>query len=375
MTGAENKKILLVDDSAVVRGLLARLIDAQPGMEVVSTAPNGKVGVDKTRELDPDLVVLDIEMPVMTGLEALVEIRKTHPKTPIVMFSTLTENGASATMTALERGASDYAAKPNAASNMSAALEMVKDELVTKIEALLGPNGVRRRPAGSAGAPAPATPPAAPRRAVSVRPQAVVLGSSTGGPHALEVFLAAIKQPLPVPIYVTQHMPATFTRVLAERLNTKVPTTVVEGEEGMEAEPGHCYIAPGGLHMGLRRDGTSVKLQLLNTPPVNSCRPSVEPMFEMALKIYNKRLVGVMLTGMGADGLDGARGIAALGSPMIVQDEATSVVWGMPGAVAKAGLASEILPLAEIGSRVSQLAGGLAGSQKRGLTQTGMGRN
>ncbi|MEM7272355.1 MAG: chemotaxis response regulator protein-glutamate methylesterase [Actinomycetota bacterium] len=389
MTGGQNKKILLVDDSAVVRGLLARLIDAQPGMEVVSTAPNGRVGVDKTRSLNPDLVVLDIEMPVMNGLDALVEIRKTHPKTPVVMFSTLTENGASATISALELGASDYAGKPQSASNMSSALEMVKDELVAKIEALLGPTGIARRPAarpasggaapkGRPGAPATATAPAAAaprsRRAVSVHPLAVVLGSSTGGPHALEAVLTAIKQPLPVPIYVTQHMPATFTRVLAERLNTKCATTVVEGENGMATEPGHCYIAPGGFHMALRRDGTTVLLEMLETPPINSCRPSVEPMFESAIKIYNKRLVGVMLTGMGADGLEGSRQIAEMGSPMVVQDEATSVVWGMPGAVAKAGLASEILPLAEIGMRISQLVGAGAGSRSAQLAPTGRER-
>lgn len=348
-----NAKILLVDDSAVIRGLLTKLIDAQPGMEVLSTAPNGKVGVDKTRSMNPDLVVLDIEMPVMNGLEAVVEIRKTHPKTPIVMFSTLTEKGASAALNALELGASDYATKPRSSGSMSAALEEVKDELVSKISALLGPHGLPRPGVTGATVAGPAGPQ---RRAVNTQPAAVVIGSSTGGPHALEVVLTAIKQPLPVPIFITQHMPETFTRVLAERLNTKCVSTVLEAENGMVSQPGYCYIAPGGFHMALEKKGTAVMTKLLSTAPINSCRPSVEPMFETAASIYGRRLVAVMLTGMGADGVDGSRRIAELGSPVVVQDEATSVVWGMPGAVAKAGLASEVLSLAEIGPRLAQLA-------------------
>ncbi len=354
-----NAKILLVDDSAVIRGLLTKLIDGQPGMEVLSTAANGKIGVEKTRSMNPDLVVLDIEMPVMTGLEAVVEIRKTNPKTPIVMFSTLTEKGAAAALNALELGASDYATKPRRSGSMSAALEEVKDELVSKISALVGPRA-GARPAAFGSAPARPN-----RQAVNTQPSAVVVGSSTGGPHALETMLTAIKQPLPVPMFITQHMPETFTRVLAERLNTKCASTVYEAEAGMVAEPGHCYIAPGGFHMALEKKGTAVAMKLLSTPPVNSCRPSVEPMFETAAAIYGKRLMAVMLTGMGADGLEGSRQIADLGSPVVVQDEATSVVWGMPGAVAKAGLASEILSLAEIGPRVAQLAGSKPPSRRK----------
>lgn len=360
-----NAKILLVDDSAVIRGLLTKLIDGQPGMEVLSTAPNGKVGVDKTRSMNPDLVVLDIEMPVMNGLEAVTEIRKTHPKTPIVMFSTLTEKGAAAALNALELGASDYATKPRNSGSMSAALEEVKDELVSKISALVGPRASARP--GVVG-PGPTGPK---RRAVNTKPSAVVVGSSTGGPHALEAMLTAIKQPLPVPMYITQHMPETFTKVLAERLNTKCASTVHEAEQGMIAEPGHCYIAPGGYHMALEKKGTAVAVKLLSTAPINSCRPSVEPMFETAASIYGRRLVAVMLTGMGADGLEGSRLIANLGSPVVVQDEATSVVWGMPGAVAKAGLASEVLSLAEIGPRVAQLAGSRPASRRQRPVTTG----
>ncbi|MEM7324643.1 MAG: chemotaxis response regulator protein-glutamate methylesterase [Actinomycetota bacterium] len=362
-----NAKILLVDDSAVIRGLLTKLIDKQPGMEVLSTAPNGRVGVEKARSMNPDLVVMDIEMPIMDGLEAVAEINKTHPKIPIVMFSTLTEKGATAALNALELGASDYATKPRNTGSMTAALEEVKDELVSKISALLGPAFNARGAGGPAeaalGAPSAAGP-ARKRRAVNTQPAAVVVGSSTGGPHALEAVLTAIRQPLPVPMFITQHMPETFTKVLAERLNNKCQSTVHEAEDGMVVQPGHCYIAPGGFHLSLEKQGTSVATKLLTTDPINSCRPSVEPMFETAAAIYGRRLVAVMLTGMGSDGLDGSRRIAGLGSPVVVQDEATSVVWGMPGAVAKAGLASEVLSLAEIGPRIVQLAGARPGTRR-----------
>lgn len=352
-------KILLVDDSAVIRGLLTKLIDGQPGLDVVGTASNGKMGVEKVRALDPDLVVLDIEMPVMTGLEAVVEIRKTNKNVPIVMFSTLTEVGADAAITALELGASDYATKPQSSGSMVKALEAVKDDLVAKINALVP--AAKGRAAAAANRSAGAKPaPVRPRKkvaAMGVGPAAVVVGSSTGGPTALESFLGGLGQPLPVPMFIAQHMPKTFTAVLAKRLNANVSSTVVEATDGMIPQPGWCYIAPGGRHMALTSEDKVKKIVVNDEPPINSCRPSVEPLFETAADVYGPRLVAVMLTGMGADGVDGTAKIASLGCPVIVQDEATSVVWGMPGAVAKAGLANEILPLDDLGPRIAMLAG------------------
>jgi two-component system chemotaxis response regulator CheB len=358
-------KILLIDDSSTIRGLLSRLINGQPGMQVIGTAANGKLGVERVRALNPDLVVLDIEMPVMTGLEALAEIRKSHPRLPVIMFSTLTENGAEATLTALELGASAYATKPQSSGSMVTALEVVKDDLVSKIKALVDATSTARSgssPAVKLRKPPPAPPSATPaRRTASIgRIQAVVLGSSTGGPNALEKFLLGIVNPLPVPMFITQHMPPTFTAVLAKRLNTKVSSTVVEGQDGMVAKPGHCYIAPGGLHMGLEAQGTSTVLVVEDGPMINSCKPSVEPLFSSAAGHYGSLALAVMLTGMGSDGVDGTGELAAKGASVIVQDEETSVVWGMPGAVAKAGLATEILPLDEIGPRVAMLAGATA---------------
>lgn len=374
-------RVLLIDDSSTIRGLLSRLINGQAGMQVVGTAANGRLGVEQVRALDPDLVVLDIEMPVMTGLEALAEIRKSHPRTPVIMFSTLTEKGAEATLTALELGASAYATKPQSSGSMITALEEVKDDLVAKIRALVratarttpaAPGGRGRAGLAAPGRPAnageaAAAPAATGPGAVVTRKQsstgrvyAVVVGSSTGGPNAVEKFLLGIVRPLPVPIFLTQHMPPTFTSVLAKRLDTKVSTTVVEGADGMVAKPGHCYIAPGGMHMRIEPQGTSTVLVVEDGPMINSCKPSVEPLFSSAATMFGPSLLAVMLTGMGSDGVDGTAEIAKNGSAVIAQDEETSVVWGMPGAVAKAGLASEILPIDEIGPRVSMLAGSTA---------------
>ncbi len=363
----DSAKILLIDDSSTIRGLLSRLINSQPGMEVVGTAVNGKLGVEQVRALDPDLVVLDIEMPVMTGLEALAEIRKSHPRLPVIMFSTLTEKGAEATLTALELGASAYSTKPQSSGSMVTALEEVKEDLVSQIKALVRPRSTstarpsaatrRPRPGSSAPTPPGGNPAMAKRRSSGAQIEAVVVGSSTGGPNALEKFLIGIVKPLPIPIFITQHMPPTFTAVLAKRLNSKVSTTVVEGADGMAAQPGHCYIAPGGFHMRLETSGLNTVLVVEDGPQINSCKPSVEPLFESAARFYGPRLLAVMLTGMGSDGVDGAGKIAANGCSVIAQDEETSVVWGMPGAVAKAGFSTEILPIDEIGPRVAMLGG------------------
>ncbi|MCP3856399.1 MAG: chemotaxis response regulator protein-glutamate methylesterase [Actinomycetia bacterium] len=344
-------RIVLVDDSVVIRGLLTKFIEAEPDLTVAGTAANGKLGVAQVGSLNPDLVVLDIEMPVMTGLEALVEIRRTNPSVPIVMFSTLTESGAASTVTALARGASDYATKPTGSSNIADAMRQVQADLIAKIRALV--TSRQRSQAQASQKPVVMRKPFSAR----VNLNALVLGCSTGGPVALETVLRSITTALPIPLFVVQHMPATFTRALADRLDAKVASRVVEAEQGMIAEPGTCYIAPGGFHMELRKSSmVETTINITDTPPINSCKPSVDTLFSSAAKIYGKNLGSVMLTGMGHDGLDGTREIAKLGCPVIAQDEATSVVWGMPGAITTAGLSTEVLPLDRIGLRMSDLA-------------------
>ncbi|MEM8926263.1 MAG: chemotaxis response regulator protein-glutamate methylesterase [Actinomycetota bacterium] len=336
--------VLLIDDSAVIRSALSRCINRCDDLVVINTASNGRIGVDMVRTLDPDIVVLDVEMPVMNGLEALAEIRSSHPKLPVLMFSSLTEDGAGVTLEALALGASDYTLKPKT-SGIAESVRMVERELLSKIRTLVWAG----RPAvGDTTTTSTVTP-------TTVRPGAVVVGCSTGGPVAFERLLSAIATPLPVPIYVVQHMPPKYTRVFAERLDQMTPTTVVEASDGINAQPGHCYIAPGGFHMGLRRTGGRVVIRIVDTPPIKSCKPSIEPLFMSADAAYGHNLVAVVLTGMGQDGLDGCRQISQNGGIVIAQDEATSAVWGIPGAVVRAGVATEVLPIDRIGGRVGAL--------------------
>lgn len=344
---AEKTRVVLIDDSSVIRGLLSRIINAEPDMEVIGTAGDGAAGVAKVEQLKPDAVVLDIEMPRMNGLEALEQIRATNRRLPVIMFSSLTERGATATMEALSRGASDYAQKPTGSQTIADGMDRVRQEIVGKIRALV------RRPVRTTQAAPPTRRPASERVPVI---DAVVLGCSTGGPAALELVLCSLSHPLPVPMFVVQHMPPMFTTALADRLNRKSVVTVVEAAAGMVAEAGTVYIAPGGMHMTIAGSQLSaVTIATNDNPPENSCRPSVDPLFRSAVSVYRHHLLAVMMTGMGADGLEGTRGIAGLGAPVLAQDQETSVVWGMPGAVVDAGLATEILPVERIGPRMAQL--------------------
>lgn len=344
-------RVLLVDDSVVVRGMLGRLIDAEPDLEVASTAADGRIAVQKLAKCDPDVVILDVEMPVMGGLEALVEIRRTHPTLPVIMFSTLTEQGAATTLDALAAGASDYAHKPTAEGSTTTAFDQVRAELLTKIRAL---RGAQRVGSVSTARPSPAT---SPRKRISRRASvdAVVMGSSTGGPVALERVLSDIDQPLDVPMFVVQHMPQNFTTALADRLDRRTCHRVVEADADMVVQAGTVYVAPGGKHLRLVRRSTSVVLDVSDGPLVNSCRPSVDPLFESAADIYGAHTLALMLTGMGSDGTNGTRKLADVGADVIAQDENTSIVWGMPRSVIEAGLTTDVLPIGEIGSRVASL--------------------
>lgn len=338
----EKIRVLVVDDSFVVRRVVTEELAAQADLEVVGTAATGRIALEKMDLLKPDLVILDIEMPDMDGLTALSCLRVSHPQTPVIMFSSLTELGAAATLEALSRGASDFFAKPGGPGGLEASRQLLRKELIPSIRALCAR---RRRPPPAIQAPTPASP-APPRPPSSpARIDLLAIGASTGGPNALAEIFTLLPPGLPVPIVVVQHMPPMFTQMLAERLskNSQIPT--VEAQSGTELEPGKAWIAPGDHHLVLVRDGARVRTKINQDPPENACRPAVDPLFRSVASIYGRNCLAVVLTGMGQDGLRGCEAIRAAGGQILVQDEATSVVWGMPGFVARAGLADRVLPL------------------------------
>ena len=343
-------RVLVVDDSAVIRKIVTEALAADPQVEIVGIANDGKAAVAKVEELKPDAVTMDIEMPVMNGIEAVRAIRKKQPRLPIVMFSTLTERGASATLDALAAGASDYVTKPSNVGNFAESQKNIREQLIPKLKALCA---TRRVAAGATGAPVPppraAVPPS--QRKPRTGPFGVLaIGSSTGGPDALAQVLPLLPASLPVPVVVVQHMPPLFTRLLAQRLDAACPLTVVEAAEGEPIVPGKIVIAPGGKHLVLKRSGAAVVGRLTEDPPENFCRPAVDVLFRSVSQLYGDRVLACVLTGMGRDGEKGAGVIRSAGGEVYAQDEATSVVWGMPGAVASAGQADKILPLPRIGT-------------------------
>jgi two-component system chemotaxis response regulator CheB len=363
-------RVLVVDDSVVIRRLVVQALESDPGIEVISTAANGKLALAKVEQLRPDAVTMDIEMPELNGVEAVRELRKRGHQMPIIMFSTLTERGATATLDALSAGASDYVAKPSNVGSINESLKAVADQLIPKIRALVpGARQATQRAAGvpvraAVGAP-PAPRTAAPRQGARRHPvRAVVLGCSTGGPEALSRVVERLTVPLPVPMLVVQHMPAVFTRQLANRLDRLGPSTVVEAEDGQALVPGGIYIAPGDTHLEVDGKAGNLRARITHGPPVNFCRPSVDVLFRSTLERIGPDLLGVILTGMGADGKAGSGAIAEAGGTIVVQDEKTSVVWGMPGVTAQAGYAHRIVPILEIGQTISALVQASAAPQE-----------
>lgn len=300
-------RVLIVDDSVVIRRLIKEILDADSRIEVVGVAHNGQVALGKVEELKPDALTMDIEMPVMNGVEAVRALRKTHPRLPIVMFSTLTERGASATMDALAAGASDYVTKPANVGSVMESRQNIKDQLVPKLVALTG----ARKLVGARPAMPPAQPPVGQSRAgASARRTQpfglLAIGSSTGGPDALATVLSALPGDLPVPVVITQHMPPVFTKMLAQRLDSTCRLSISEAVEGDAVERGRVLIAPGGLHLELKSRGTGVFVHLSDAPPENFCRPAVDVMFRSVSAVYRNRVLAVVLTGMGRDGASGA---------------------------------------------------------------------
>ena len=338
-------RILVVDDAVVVRKILTDTLSADADLEIF-TAANGRIALSKLNQVNPDLVTLDMEMPEMDGLTTLKAIRQVRPTLPVIMFSTLVERGAIATLDALAAGANDYVTKPANVGSVSIAMARVKQELIPKIKALCGR---RNMPAMPTFVPKPIIRPVV---AGNHLIDAVVIGVSTGGPNALSEMLPLLPADLPVPVAIVQHMPTFFTRLLAERLNSKCKLKVREGAAGEVLLPGEIVIAPGGFHMTVNGPANRPVLALNQEAEENSCRPAVDVLFRSAAALWKSRVLGVVLTGMGSDGERGCGNIREAGGRVIAQDEASSVVWGMPGAVARAGLAEKLLPLNRIAAEI-----------------------
>ncbi|NRA87770.1 MAG: chemotaxis response regulator protein-glutamate methylesterase [Rhizobiales bacterium] len=407
---SSNQKVsvMIVDDSVVVRGLFSKWLEDVSDIVVVATHRNGKLAVDNIAKDKPDIVLLDIEMPVMDGITALPLLLKAYPAAKIIISSTLTTRNAEISLKAMELGAIDYVAKPEGSGSLTSAKDF-KAELIQKVRVFGGIvdpcragearntafkattavrpviSGVNAASRARYQAPKPQirktsplsvvsttnflsstasraikkTPTIALHRASKMMPKAIVIGSSTGGPPALLELTKAITADIDhIPVFITQHMPASFTKILAEHIKKVTGRECKEGEDGENVQNGVIYIAPGGKHMSLTGSGFAIKIKLDNGPQINYCKPSVDPLFETASQIYKKAILSVILTGMGNDGTGGAEKIIEQGGTVIVQDEETSVVWGMPGAAVQKGVVSEILPLNKIGARVSSLVRG-----------------
>jgi two-component system chemotaxis response regulator CheB len=360
-------RVLIVDDSVVIRRLVTHALAEDQQIEVVGAAPNGVIALQRIPQLKVDAVTLDIEMPEMDGLETLRRIRKMYPELPVIMFSTLTERGASATLDALSLGASDYVTKAANVGSLEKSMAALRLELIPKVKQFFQfgtdqkplPN-TEPAPVRAATSPRNSSPVVAPN-ALMAQPRIVAIGVSTGGPNALAQIMPMFPEDFRLPILIVQHMPPLFTRFLAERLNAISRIRVEEITEGSCVEPGKALLAAGGYHMRARRRGTEVIATMDQEPPENSCRPAVDVMFRSVAEVYGAGTIAVILTGMGNDGQRGAETLKGMGAYIIAQDERSSVVWGMPGAVAKSGLANaivdvncvvpEILKLIEMGKQ------------------------
>lgn len=349
-------RVLIVDDSTVIRRLLSDALAVDPAIEIAGIAANGKIALSKIPQLSPDVITLDMEMPEMDGLATLIELRKLYPNLPVIMFSTLTQRGAESTLEALAKGANDYVTKPANVGSVQAAIQSVQNELLPKIKQFC--KWATPATSGTARTACPVD-----RNGVkSTRNQAsegkhnrvdvVVIGTSTGGPNALSTVLAKIPAAFPAPILVVQHMPPIFTTHLAERLNQLSNIHVREASEGDSIEPGGAWIAPGNFHLTLRRQGAHLKAALNQDRLENSCRPAVDVLFRSASELFGPNVLAVVMTGMGQDGQRGCEAVRQAGGRVLVQDEASSVVWGMPGSVANAGLANYVVPLPKIADEI-----------------------
>lgn len=354
-------RVMIVDDSLVVRGMIARLFADVPDIEVAATVSNGQLAVDRlSRNTDIDVIVMDIEMPVMDGLTALPKLLEIDPRVKIIMASTLSQRNAEISLRALAAGATDYVPKPSASRELAGG-QSFAEELQQKVRTL---GGARRRRKRLRSSPAIKTQRQPQARPVQLRkpgvhsPEILAIGSSTGGPQALFTFLSTISTSFKLPIVITQHMPATFTAILAEHITRATGWPCSESKDGDVVTPGRILLAPGDFHMVIEEMNGQRVVRLNQEPPVNFCRPAVDVMLRSLVSAYGPRVLAVILTGMGSDGLIGGQQVVEAGGTVIAQDEATSIVWGMPGAVATADLCSTVLPLGELGAYVMKFVSG-----------------
>jgi len=339
----KKKRVLIVDDAVVVRRTLSDAIARDPALEVAGIASNGRLALAKFPSLKPDIIVLDIEMPEMDGLETVRQLRKLDKQVPIIMFSTQTEHGASATLEAISLGATDYVAKPSQ-TDMKETVLTVSQELIPRIHALCQIPG----PAIVSALALPLMRADQGKPRLLMPPQIIAIGVSTGGPDALACVIPSLPAGFPVPVVIAQHMPPVFTSMLAARLSAKSALPVRECKSGEQLKPGCVFLAPGDYHMVVKSEDGVVRLHTHQGPKENFCRPSVDVLFRSVAQVFGARALAVVLTGMGHDGLKGCEVLHGAGARIVVQDEASSVVWGMPGFVARAGLADKVLPLDQI---------------------------
>lgn len=353
-------RVLVVDDSAVIRGVITRTIESQNDLKVVGFAGNGEAALSALKRYPADVVILDIEMPVMDGLTSIPLLKAIDPAVQIIMASTLTQKNAEVSLKAMSLGATDYIPKPSSDQMVGVSAESFGLELIEKVRALAGiarRKGVRL-PLGAARAAKPAPPE---RKIVlrsmpTAKPDVIAVGSSTGGPQALYDVIKVIGRDIPQPVVITQHMPPSFTKILAEHIARQCNVPCKEGDDADTLRPGHYYLAPGDFHMQFVKKPGGIGIKLNKNPPENFCRPAVDPMLRSLAEIYGKKVLAVILTGMGQDGLRGCEAVVAAGGAVYAQDEATSVVWGMPGAVAMAGVCSSVIPVNDIGKAVRHMA-------------------
>jgi len=356
-------RVMVVDDSVVVRGLFTRWLDEEPDMEMVGAYRNGYDAVAMVERVDPDVVVLDIEMPEIDGLTALPLLLAKKPKLIVLIVSVLTRRNAEVGLKALTLGATDYVEKPGSNREVSSS-QPFRRELIERIRHL----GRRRlhafardhaevRTAVDAGEDKAS--PIKLRPFSAFPPRVLLIGSSTGGPQALQVLVDGLAPVLwRLPVLIAQHMPPTFTAILAEHLGRTAKRPAHEALDGEVLAPGNLYVAPGGRHLRVERQGDVVKAVLDDGPPIHFCKPAVDPLFSSAAAAFGAGALAIVLTGMGSDGAEGASRIAAAGGSVIAQDEQTSVVWGMPGAVAQAKVCSAVLPLDQIAPKTVRLITG-----------------
>jgi two-component system chemotaxis response regulator CheB len=359
------KRVLIVDDSAVIRGMITRLISEDTEIEIVGSASNGQMAVQMYKRLKPDVTVMDIEMPVMTGIEALKEIIAFDKNAHVVMCSTLTQKNAEISIEAITLGATDYIAKPTSTSEIGGS-EDFKSKLVSLVKHLPARKSARtqeRSSTSSAGSRPSSVPHTynksdfklRPEPLASWSPKILAIGSSTGGPQALFKTLKPLRD-LPIPIVITQHMPASFTSILAQHITSQTGVTAIEGQDGMTIEAGKAYIAPGGKHMLFEKSQANDLIVKIDDGPMeNFCKPAVDPMLRSLISIYGNKILCAILTGMGSDGLKGAQQLTTSGGFLYAQDAETSVVWGMPGAVATADICSGVIPIDDMGRKLRSI--------------------